>query len=342
MAPFNEVAALLYEGPWVAERYAALRPFLAKHAREVHPVTRRIVEKAKAFSAADAFAGLYRLEALRRATEPMWRGIDALAVPTAPCAPTLREVEADPLGPNSKLGTYTNFVNLLDLAAIAVPGAMRKDGRAAGITLIGPRGRDAALASLGRVFHAASATTIGATGRPLPPLQPLPPAAPAGTLELAVVGAHLSGMALNHELRSAGGTLPARRRHRGCLRALRAARRPAGASGSGARGGGNRARHRHRGVGAAGRGLRRASSPASRRRSASARCCSPTAPGPRASCARPRPSAPPGTSPPSAAGAPTSRPRAERRLQSHRTATADRSAALSASCANSMLCLRGG
>ena len=205
MAPFNEVAALLYEGPWVAERYAAIGPFLAKHAREMHPVTRRIIEKAKAFSAADAFAGLYRLEALKRATEPAWRSIDALAVPTAPCAPTLREVDADPLGPNSRLGTYTNFVNLLDLAAIAVPGAMRKDGRASGITLVGPRGRDAALASLGRVFHAAAAATIGATGRPLPPLVPLSPAAPNGTLELAVVGAHLSGMALNHELRASGG-----------------------------------------------------------------------------------------------------------------------------------------
>jgi allophanate hydrolase len=205
MTPFNEVAALLYEGPWVAERYAALRPFLAKHAREMHPVTRRIIEKAKAFSAADTFAGLYRLEALKRVTEPVWRGIDALAVPTVPCAPTLREVDADPIGPNSRLGTYTNFVNLLDLAAIAVPGPMRKDGRACGITLIGPRGRDAALANLARLFHAAAAATVGATGRPLMPVETLPAAAPAGTLELTVVGAHLSGMALNHELRSAGG-----------------------------------------------------------------------------------------------------------------------------------------
>jgi len=205
MAPFNEVAALLYEGPWVAERYAAVAPFLAKHARDMHPVTRRIIEKAKAFSAADAFAGLYRLEALRRATEPVWRGIDALAVPTAPCAPTLEEVAADPIGPNSKLGTYTNFVNLLDLAAIAVPGPLRRDGRAAGLTFIGPRGRDAALASLARVFHAAvPAASIGATGRPLPPLAQLPAAAPAGTIELCVVGAHLSGMALNGELRAHG------------------------------------------------------------------------------------------------------------------------------------------
>jgi len=205
MAAFNEVAALLYDGPWVAERYAALRPFLAKHAREVHPVTRRILDKARDFTAADAFAGLYRLKALRAATCSLWGRIDVLVVPTVPCAPTLREVEADPVGFNSKLGTYTNFVNLLDLAAIAVPGPMRKDGRAAGITLIGPRGRDAALASLGRVFHAAQGATIGATGCPLPPLVPLATAAPAGMLELAVVGAHLSGMALNHELRSAGG-----------------------------------------------------------------------------------------------------------------------------------------
>jgi allophanate hydrolase len=205
MAPFNEVAALLYEGPWVAERYAALRGFLVKHAREVHPVTRRIIETAKAFSAADAFAGRYRLEALRAAIQPLWRDVHALAVPTAPIAPTLREIEADPLGPNSKLGTYTNFVNLLDLAAIAVPGPMRKDGRAAGITLIGLRGRDAALASLARLFHAGHGATIGATGRPLPPASPLPAAAPADMVEIAVVGAHLSGMALNHDLVGAGG-----------------------------------------------------------------------------------------------------------------------------------------
>jgi allophanate hydrolase len=141
---------------------------LLKHAREVHPVTRRIIDTGKAFSAADAFAGRYRLEALRATTQPLWRDIHALAVPTAPCAPTLREVEADPFGPNAKLGTYTNFVNLLDLAAIAVPGPMRRDGRAAGITLIGPRGHDAALASLARHFHAAHGATIGATGHPLP------------------------------------------------------------------------------------------------------------------------------------------------------------------------------
>jgi allophanate hydrolase len=205
MTPFFAAAALLYEGPWVAERYAAVRPFIEKRARDVHPVTRRIVQGATAFSAADAFAAIYRLAELKLATGPVWRGIDALAVPTAPCAPTLLDLEHDPIGPNTRLGTYTNFVNLLDLAALAVPGPMRRDGRAAGITLIAPRGSDAALASLGRAFHANAATTIGATGRPLPALAALPATAPAGHCEIAVVGAHLSGMALNHELRALGG-----------------------------------------------------------------------------------------------------------------------------------------
>ena len=207
MTPFFETAALLYEGAWVAERYAAIRTFLETHAGDVHPVTRQIVDKAKAFSAADAFAGIYRLAELKRATESVWRSISILAVPTAPCAPTLEEVAADPLGPNSQLGTYTNFVNLLDLAAMSVPGPFRKDGRAAGLTFIAPRGSDAALASLGRAFHSAAAATIGATGKPLPKPGELPATAPAGFLELAVVGAHLSSMALNHEIKALGGIL---------------------------------------------------------------------------------------------------------------------------------------
>jgi allophanate hydrolase len=169
------------------------------------PVTRRIIQGARAFTAADAFAAIYRLAELKRATEPVWRDIEALAVPTAPCAPTLAEVKADPLGPNARLGTYTNFVNLLDLAAIAVPGPFRKDGLAAGVTFIGPRGSDAALASLGRVFHSHTGNTIGATGRPLPPPAAWP-AARGDLVELGVVGAHLSGMPLNHELRDVGGS----------------------------------------------------------------------------------------------------------------------------------------
>ncbi len=205
MEPFYQAAALLYDGAWIAERQSALRGFMAKHAADMMPVTRQIVEGASRFSAADLFDTQVKLAGLRRVTEPVWKKIDALAVPTAPHAPKLTDLTADPIRPNSELGTYTNFVNLLDLAALAVPGPLRRDARAAGITLIGPSGSDARLASFGRAFHAASGVTIGATGLPLPKLKPLPSACPEGMIELAVVGAHLSGMVLNHELLDAGG-----------------------------------------------------------------------------------------------------------------------------------------
>jgi allophanate hydrolase len=153
LSPFLAVAKLLYDGPWVAERHAAMRAFLATHAENVHPVTRAIVTSAGKFSATDAFEGLYRLAELRRTTEPTWSRIDALAVPTAPIFPTLAELKTDAIGPNSRLGTYTNFVNLLDLAALAVPGPFRADGLPAGLTFIGPRGSDAALARFGGAFE---------------------------------------------------------------------------------------------------------------------------------------------------------------------------------------------
>lgn len=144
--PFFAVARLLYEGPWVAERRAAIRAFMDRSPDALHPVTRRIISGADAFSATDAFEAIYKLAALRRQTEPIWGEIDALVVPTAPIAPTLAELEADPITHNARLGTYTNFVNLLDLAAIAAPGPFRPDGMPAGVTLIGRRGSDAALA----------------------------------------------------------------------------------------------------------------------------------------------------------------------------------------------------
>jgi len=144
--PLFAVARLLYEGPWVAERRAAVGEFMTNQPDALHPVTRRIIAGADGFSAVDAFEALYKLAGLRRQVEPLWRDIDALVVPTAPIAPTLAQLEADPFTPNAQLGTYTNFVNLLDLAAIAVPGPFRSDGMPAGVTLIGERGADAALA----------------------------------------------------------------------------------------------------------------------------------------------------------------------------------------------------
>ncbi|WP_270939396.1 amidase family protein, partial [Falsiroseomonas oryzae] len=160
---FQEVAQLLYDGPWVAERAAAVGDFAAAKPDAVHPVTRGILAGAARFSATDAFRGLYRLAELRRRTETMWNRVDALAVPSAPCFPTLAELAADPLGPNARLGTYTNFVNLLDLAALAVPGPFRPDGLPAGLTLIAPRGSDARLAEFGARFQAAAQPRLGAT-----------------------------------------------------------------------------------------------------------------------------------------------------------------------------------
>ncbi len=173
MEPFYECARLLYEGPWIAERYLVVRTLLASAPEAIFPVTRQIISAGAHPSAADAFAAFYRLEELCRVRDQVFRQVDALALPTIPTAFTISQVEADPIGLNSRLGTYTNFVNLLDLCALAVPAALRADGIPFGITLIAPAGHDAALASIGRVFHADTELPLGATGLPQPPLRPL-------------------------------------------------------------------------------------------------------------------------------------------------------------------------
>jgi allophanate hydrolase len=206
LAPFFAAAALLYEGAWVAERYAAIRSFLETKPESLHPVTRKIIEGARRLSAADAFDGLYRLAELANIARAVWKEIDVLVVPSIPDVCTLDDVARDPIGANSRLGTYTNFVNLLDLAAIAVPGPFRIDGRPAGVTLIAPAGRDALLAAVAEALHARAGVPLGATAKPLPapPVRAAEP--PAGSIGLAVVGAHLSGMALNRELTERGAS----------------------------------------------------------------------------------------------------------------------------------------
>ncbi|WP_315717112.1 MULTISPECIES: allophanate hydrolase [unclassified Bradyrhizobium] len=207
LEPFYETARLLYEGPWVAERYLVIRDLLASDPDAIHPVTREITIGGARGSAADTFAALYRLQALRKVAERTFADIDALVLPTAPTAYTTADVLANPIELNSRLGTYTNFVNLLDLCGLAVPAAMRSDGVPFGITLLAPAGRDAALASLGRAFHADTALPVGAKPVPLPPLAPVSPALHGDEIAVVVVGAHLSGMALNHELTSLGGRM---------------------------------------------------------------------------------------------------------------------------------------
>ncbi|KIQ29175.1 allophanate hydrolase [Variovorax paradoxus] len=208
-APLAEAAALLYESALVAERYAAVRGFFDAHADEVIEPVRSILASGKGYVAADVFEAQTRLRAIAQQVEPMWRDIDVLLVPTAPTHYTREAMRADPVALNRNLGAYTNFVNLLDYAALSVPSSLRADGLPCGITLIGPSGSDLALAELGQRYHHASGLAQGATGRPLPAPRPVPGlAAPAPqTLAIAVVGAHLTGMPLNGQLTERGATL---------------------------------------------------------------------------------------------------------------------------------------
>lgn len=200
LEPFYQTARLLYEGPWVAERYLVIRDLLASSPEAVHPVTREITVGGSRPTAADTFAALYRLEALRRIAERSLAPLDAIVLPTAPTVYSTADVLANPIELNSRLGTYTNFVNLLDLCGLALPAAMRPDGAPFGITLLAPAGRDAELAGIGRVFHADTGLALGARSLPQTPLATVPTQAGSDDITIAVIGAHLSGMALNHEL----------------------------------------------------------------------------------------------------------------------------------------------
>jgi len=199
--PFYQVAEMLYDGPWIAERYAVVEDLLRRAPEAIHPVTRQVIEAGGRFSAADAFRGLYRLQALKRRLAPLIEGVDLICVPTAPTYYTVADVEADPIGTNSRLGVYTNFVNLLDLCAIAVPVARRSDGRPGSVTLLAPAGQDARIAAVACALQQQGGKTRAAAEFP-------PPAAthPApDEIALAVVGAHMSGLPLNHELTRLGG-----------------------------------------------------------------------------------------------------------------------------------------
>ena len=204
--PFRAIADFLYAGPWVAERLAAVEAFHATHAADMDPTVEKIVAGAKAMSATDVWRGLYRFRALKRATEAEWAKMDVLMLPTAPTTYTVADMMADPIRLNSNLGIYTNFVNLTDLAAIAVPAGFRANGLPFGVTLIGPAFRDDALAALADPLHRAGGWGPGRdrlgtlpeeTGESLP--------TEADRIEIAVVGAHLTGEPLNRELVALGG-----------------------------------------------------------------------------------------------------------------------------------------
>jgi allophanate hydrolase len=200
-APLAETAALLYEGPWLAERLEACAELFARDPEALDPAVRSVISKGVDYSAAAAFKGRTQLAALQKQIAPMWQDIDLFALPTAPTHYRLSEIEADPLRLNARLGTYTNFANLLDLAAIAVPSSLRADGLPFGITLFAQAWSDAALATLADRLQRLAALPCGATGlaQDNPPLDAQWPTQP-GNIRIAVVGAHLSGMPLNREL----------------------------------------------------------------------------------------------------------------------------------------------
>jgi allophanate hydrolase len=200
-----EAARLLYEGPWVAERYAAVGEFIAAHPQAALPVTAQIILSGKHASALDYFRAEYQLKSLQRAAQALWKESGLLLLPTAGTHYTLAAVQAQPLELNTHLGRYTNFVNLLDLAALAVPAGFTAAGLPFGVTLVAPRGSDEALLDLGSQLHAARVGTLGATGHPLPPAPPVSP--PANYVNVAVCGAHLSGLPLNHQLQQRGAFL---------------------------------------------------------------------------------------------------------------------------------------
>jgi allophanate hydrolase len=194
--PFRDAAALLYQGPWVAERYASVGAFIDAQPEAAHPVVAGIVRQGRDYDAADAFAGQYRLAALRRQAEASLDGYDFMLVPTTPTMPRMAAVLEQPVVLNSQLGYYTNFVNFFDMAALAVPGEPRADGLPAGVTLIGAAGSDHALA-------AAAESLLGdVQGGASVAFSPLPFDEP--TVQLAVVGAHLEGQPLNWQLLERG------------------------------------------------------------------------------------------------------------------------------------------
>jgi len=184
--PFRAAADLLYSGPWVAERLAAIQTFYQEHAEEMDPTVRGIIAGASCYTAVDTFNAMYKLEELRAGTLKEWTHMDVMLLPTTGTTYTIEEVRAEPVALNTKLGYYTNFVNLLDLAAVAIPAGFRPNGLPFGVTLIGPAGTDTALHQLASGNY---------------------PATPPGCVLVAVLGAHLSGQPLNGQLTDRGARL---------------------------------------------------------------------------------------------------------------------------------------
>jgi allophanate hydrolase len=198
-APFRDTAAMLYSGPWVAERLFAIDD-IAEH--DLNSVVADVVRGGRAKSALETFESFYRLAELRRAADAEWRRMDVMVLPTAGTTYKIEDMLSDPIRLNSNLGAYTNFVNLLDLAALAVPAGFRDDGIPFGVTLIGQAFSDGKLATVGDALHRAlhdiklGGTAVALADTMRVAVRP----AKKKTVQVAVVGAHLSGQPLNSQL----------------------------------------------------------------------------------------------------------------------------------------------
>lgn len=164
---FHETARLVYEGPWMAERYSAIQEFFDAKPEALHPVTRKLIAKGRGYSASDAFEGIYRLEGLKKITGKTWNDIDMLVVPTTGTVYSIAEVESDPIALNNHLSFYTNFMNLLDLCGLAVPNGFYANGLPAGVTFIAPALQESGLCALGAAFQRESGLNLGATPHPI-------------------------------------------------------------------------------------------------------------------------------------------------------------------------------
>ncbi|HEY1314017.1 MAG TPA: allophanate hydrolase [Steroidobacteraceae bacterium] len=203
-APFLDAARLLYGGPWIAERYAAVGKFMDDNPGALLPLTAHIIGAGKVPSAAAAFEAQYELRVLKRAADAVWSQADYLVTPTAGTIYSLAAIEADPIKLNTALGYYTNSMNLLDLAGVAVPAGFRTDGLPFGITLIGPASSERSLLALADIVHRSAVLTLGAMPWPIGAIASEAPVLAAGYIELAVCGAHMQGLALNPQLRDRG------------------------------------------------------------------------------------------------------------------------------------------
>lgn len=206
--PFSQCAQLLYSGPWVAERLAAIQDFAKAKSDSIHDVVRGIILGADTISAVSAFDGFYKLADLTRTAEAQWARMDVMLLPTTGTTYRIDEVLADPVKLNSNLGAYTNFVNLMDLCGTAIPAGFRANGLPFGVTLLGRAFQDGAVASLADILHRSLGdATIGGTGKALAATPAVQPALLPGRARVAVVGAHLAGQPLHGQLQERGARL---------------------------------------------------------------------------------------------------------------------------------------